>query len=314
MIREYITTYLKSKLKDNPSLVLYDEGHLYKELLPELVNDSTKVFDISTSILSVREDAIDYFNQVIPANKNAKMVLYIPFASPETKQEKIDDPFFIFTLGCSYFPFDANDKYLSLCKACFPDKEQKIDQLFEQEIPDFDTIDALGGGNTWAKLQTLTGGKSEKEILAAIMAPSDSQKDNLKKDKTWLKEYKEVAKTIGLDIKEKSLDGVSYELWRFMLFSEFVFDLPIPLPETLTLVPVAKQSAKSLVIEICKSIRNNKTLEELYVAMAEKVATELDLPAIFKNENNLGEIITFSFEDNTYFFPLHHITFKRQSC
>lgn len=306
MIREYITTYLKSKLKDNPSLVLYDEGHLYKELLPELVNDSTKVFDISTSILSVREDAIDYFNQVIPANKNAKMVLYIPFASPETKQEKIDDPFFIFTLGCSYFPFDANDKYLSLCKACFPDKEQKIDQLFEQEIPDFDTIDALGGGNTWAKLQTLTGGKSEKEILAVIMAPSDAQKDNLKKDKTWQKEYKEVAKTIGLDVKEKSLDGISYELWRFMLFSEFVFDLPIPLPETLTLVPVAKQSAKSLVIEICKSIRNNKTLEELYVAMAEKVATELDLPAIFKNENNLGEIITFSFEDNTYFF--HCIT------
>ena len=96
-----------------------------------------------------------------------------------------------------------------------------------------------------------------------------------------------------------------------MLFSEFVFDLPIPLPETLTLVPVAKQSAKSLVIEICKSIRNNKTLEELYVAMAEKVATELDLPAIFKNENNLGEIITFSFEDNTYFF--HCIALLLQS-
>ena len=306
MIREYITTYLKSKLKDSPSLVLYDEGHLYKELLPELVNDSTKVFDISTSILSVREDAIDYFNQVIPAAKNARMVLYVPFAAPKTKQEKIDDPFFIFTLGCSYFPFDANDKYISFCKACFPDKEQKIDQLFEQEIPDFDTIDALGGGNTWAKLQTLTGGKSEKEILAVIMSPSDVQKDNLKKDKTWLKEYKEVAKTIGLDVKEKSLDGVSYELWRFMLFSEFVFDLPIPLPETLTLVPVAKHSAKSIVIEICKSIRNNKTLEELYVAMAEKVATELDLPTVFKNENNLGEIITFSFEDNTYFF--HCIT------
>jgi len=302
MIREFITEYLKSKLKNSHSLVIYDDGHLYKELLPGLINDNTKVFDISTSVLSVREDAIDYFSHVIPANRNARMILYVPFAPPETKQEKIDDPFFIFTLGCCYFPFDANDKYLSLCKACFKDKEQKIDQLFEQEMPDFYTIDALGGGNTWVKLQTLTGCKSEKEIFAAIMAPSDSQKVKLTKDKTWQREYKEVCKIIGLEVKEKSFDGITYELWRFMLFSEFVFDLPIPLPENLKFVSVAKQSAKSIVIEICQSLRNNKILEELYVAMAEKVATELNLPAIFKNENNLGDIVTFSFEDNTYYF------------
>ena len=61
MIREYITTYLKSKLKDSPSLVLYDEGRLYKELLPELVNDSIKVFDISTSILSVPREVATTF-------------------------------------------------------------------------------------------------------------------------------------------------------------------------------------------------------------------------------------------------------------
>ncbi len=302
MIREYIINYFKSKLKDSPSLVIYDAEHLYVELLPALKDANTEVFDISTSILSERENALDYFSQALPAKKNARMVLYIPFAPPETNQEKIDDPFFIFTLGGSYFPFDANDKYISLCKACFKDKEQKIDQLFEQETPEFDTLDALGGGNTWAKLQTLTGGKSEKEILTAILAPSDLQKQNLKKDKTWQKEYKDVAKTVGLDTKEKSFDGISYELWRFMLFSEFLFDLPIQLPESLKLVAAAKPSAKVIVIEICKSLRNNKTSEDIYVEMAEKIATELALPIIFKNENNLGEIITFSFEDNTYYF------------
>lgn len=188
MIRDYITTYLKSKLKDFPSLVIYDAGHLYAELLSEF-DDNTKVFNISTDLLSVREDALDYYHKIIPADKNARMITYVPFDSPETKQEKIDDPFFIFTLGGRYFPFDANDKYVSLCKACFRDKEQQIDQLFENEIPDFDTIDALGGGNTWAKLQTLTGGKSEKEIFSAIMAPLPSLRETLKKDKTWHKEY-----------------------------------------------------------------------------------------------------------------------------
>jgi len=302
MIREYIIEFLKSKLKDYPSLVLYDAEHRYAEILPGLKDEHTEVFDISTSILSVREDALDYYSATIPEDKNARMILYVPFAPPETKQEKIDDPFFIFTFGGRYFPFDANDKYESLCKACFKDKEQQIDQLFQNEIPDFDTIDALGGGNTWAKLQTLTGGKSEKEIILVIMAPSEVQKTNLKKDKTWFKEYKDLAKTIGLEVKEKSSEEISYELWRYMLFSEFVFDLPVDLPASLKFVPKAKDSSKQLVLEVCKLLRNNKISENTYVEMAEKVAVELDLPSIFKNENNLGEIITFSFEDNTYFY------------
>jgi len=302
MIEEFITNYIKSKLKDFPSLVLYDAEHLYFNLLPALNDEGITIFDISESVLSIREDALDYYNQVLPTDKNARMILYVPFPPPETKQEKIDDPFFIFTLGGTYFPYDANDKYESLCKSCFKDKEEKITSLFEHENPDFETINALGGGNTWAKLQTLTGGKSEKEILGVIMAPTSIQLENLKKDKTWQKEYKDVAKTIGLVPKEKSFDGITYELWRFMLFSEFVFDLPIDLPETLKLVPVAKPSAKQTVIEICKSLRNNKTSEEVYISMAEQVANELSLASIFKNENNLGEIITFSFEDNTYFY------------
>ncbi len=302
MIEEFITTYIKSKLKEFPSLVLYDGEHLYIDLLTALKAEGITIFDISESILSVREDALDFYNQVLPANKDARMIVYVPFPPPETKQEKIDDPFFIFTFGGSYFPYDANDKYESLCKACFKDKEEKITVLFEQEIPDFETINALGGGNTWAKLQTLTGGKSEKEILGVIMAPTSSQLENLKKDKTWQKEYKDVAKTIGLVPKEKSFDGITYELWRFILFSEFVFDLPIDLPASLKLISVAKPSAKQTVIEICKALRNNKTSEEVYISMAEQVASELELPSIFKNESNLGEIITFSFEDNTYFY------------
>ena len=263
MIEEFITKYIKNKLKDFPSLVLYDAENLYVDLLPALKTEGITVFNISESILSVREGAIDYYNKILPVDKDARMILYVPFAPPETKQEKIDDPFFIFTLGGTYFPYDANDKYESLCKACFRDKEEKITALFEHENPDFETINALGGGNTWAKLQTLTGGKSEKEILGVIMAPTSIQLENLKKDKTWQKEYKDVAKTIGLIPKEKSFDGITYELWRFILFSEFVFDLPIELPESLKLVAVAKPSSKQTVIELCKSLRNNKTSEEV---------------------------------------------------
>lgn len=302
MIRSYITDHFKKKLKDHPTLVVYDPEERYKELLPGVADEHTKVFDISENVLTVREEAVTYYTQQLPEDSKARMIVYVPFKEPLTRQEKLMDPFFIFSFGGTVFPSDAADKYESLCKACFPDKEQKIAELFAQEVPDFETLDALGGGNTWAKLQTLTGGKSEKEILRVLMAPSPKQKETLLKDKTWYKEYKELIGMLGLKTKAKTYDAVADELWRFLLFSEFVFDLPIPLPPSLATIPVAKRSAEGLVMDVCKSIRNNKDCEELYVEKADEVAAQLGLPEIFRNEHALGEIITFAFEDNTYFY------------
>ncbi|MFD3000431.1 PglZ domain-containing protein [Pontibacter toksunensis] len=304
MIREYIISHIKSKLVDHPSLVIYDSEQRYQELLTGLANDHIKIFDTSDSVLSVREDALDFYTNTIPSGKDKKMVLYVPFPAPQSKQDKILDPFYIFSFGGVVFPYDAGDKYESLCKACFKDKEQQINQLFQEEIPDFDTIDALGGGYTWAKLQTLTGGKSEKEILVELLAPGPTRLEALKKDKTWLKEYKELSKQIGLTTKEKSFDAVNDELWRFILFSEFVFDLPIPLPTNLASISIAKNSSKNLILDICQTIRNNKVCEDLYIEKADQIAEQLSLPELFKNENNLGDIITFSFEDNTYYYHL----------
>jgi hypothetical protein len=230
------------------------------------------------------------------------MLVYVPFAAPLTRQEQLMDPFYIFSFGGSFFPNDAADKFENLCKACFVDKEQKITELFAQEVPDFDTLDALGGGNTWVKLQTLTGGKSEKEIVLALLAPTVKQQEALTKDKTWYNEYKAIASMTGLQTKEKNYLAVQNELWRFLLFSEFVFDLPIELPATLKNIPMAKTAVKSLVMEICKSLRNNKHCEDLYIEKAEEVAKQLGLAELFKNEYELGEIITFAFEDNTYFY------------
>lgn len=302
MIREYIVSYLLAKFKDSQALVMYDHDHRYVELLPVLKEYSIEVFDVSTDVLSTREDALDYFSLNLPKNNNARMLVYIPFAAPNTRQEMIDDPFILFSFGEKYFPFDANDKYESLCKACFKDKEDKIDELFANEIPDFDTIDALGQGNIWAKLQTITGSKSETEILLSIMAPSTGLIEKLRKEKSWQKEFRDFCKQFGLKIPTNVFDEIRHDVWRFILFSEFVFDLPIELPQSLKSVPTAKDKYRVLVLGICKSLRNNKAYEDVYIEMADKVSNELSLSSVFKNENNLGNIITFSFEDNTYFF------------
>ena len=311
MIRDFISSYFKDKIKDLPTLVVYDAERQYHSIVQAMDDPNIRVFDFSGDILSVRVDAMTYYTNTIVKDTHARMIVYVPFAAPLQRQEKLMDPFYIFSMGGCLFPYGAEDKYESLCKACFPDKEQQINALFMQEIPDFDTIDALAGGQTWAKLQTLTGGVSEKEIILVLMSPSEKQKEALTKDKTWYTEYKALVTAIGLETREKTYEGVEKELWKFILYSEFVFDLPIALPASLKNIAVAKLSAKVLVLDICKSLRKDKTCEELYVERADAVATQLGLPEIFRNENELGEIITFSFEDNTYFF--HFVDLLKQN-
>ena len=66
--------------------------------------------------------------------------------------------------------------------------------------------------------------------------------------------------SLGLKLKTraKALSSISDELWRFLLFSEFVFDMPGKLPEALTNVPRAVTEAKPLVEDLCDMLRNDR--------------------------------------------------------
>lgn len=300
MIREYIIAHLQKKLNTNKVLVIYDETLFYVELIPAL-SKIAKVINLQGSVLEAREEAYNYFNNDLISNAEKGLIIYSPFEAPLDEQDKIEDPFYIFTLGNNYFPYTPSDEYETLCKACFPEKESQINELFEQSTPDFDTIDALGDGNTYAKLQVLTGCKSERELFLALMTPNEDQLDKLKSDKTWLSEYKKLTQVIGLKTNAKTFENAYEELWRIILFSEFVFDLPVALPQKLQSVPVVKENSKQLVLDIVKTIRNNKASEQIYIDKANEIEKQLALSQEFKNEINLGSIVTFAFEDNTYF-------------
>lgn len=302
MIEEYIIAHFKKKLKENPVLVVYDPENRYHQITLSLADKNVRVFDVSESAIVARENASEYFSKTLPADESARMVIYIPFEAPEDKQQRIRDPFSVFSMCGNVFPANPEDRYIELCKAHFPDKEQQIDELFTNEQPDFGTINALADGTKWAKLETVTGGKSPKEIVLTLLLPTEAQQFGLKNDKTWNKEWQSFALNVfDLKSQAKDLQGIQDEIWKHLLFSEFIFDLPISLPEQLKSVPRADISKKALVLDVCKSIRNTKYIDEIYIEKANKVADLLDLPKLFKNTKDLGLIVTFAFEDNTYF-------------
>lgn len=303
MIKDYIKSYFKEKLKQKQSLLIYDAKLFYHDLVLELDSEDIKVFDASKNVITERENAFEYWIEELPKNLDRKMVFYVPFDKKTHDDQKATDPFIIFASGGTIFPDEASDSYKQLCLSVLPEKADKINAIFEQEdYPSFAKIDALDGGNAYPSIKSGLGAQSEVEILMAFLNPSENQIQFLKEDKSWQPELKQFAKDqLGIRITSKKFETISSDLWRVVLFSEFVFDLPVDLPDSLKEVKIASDQSRDVIFKVCKQLRGLKDSEELYTVNANKVSDELRLPKLFNLEKNLGKINTFAFEDSSFF-------------
>jgi len=303
MIKEFIKGHFLKKLESGKGLVIYDPTLFYKEIVLDLQDSSIQIFDASENVITARENALEYWVNEMPKNKDAKIVVYVPFQSKQDEDDLTFDPFIIFSAGGRIFPDEAADQYKNLCIAALPDKEQKIEEFFkEEQFPSFNSIDALEGGNNYPKLKSGLNASSSIEILMALLVPSSAQEQFLESDNTWVKEFKAFVKTVlEVSLQKQKSKSILRELWNLVLFSEFLHDLPIDLPSQLKDVPVAVISTKKLIHEVCNQLRKRKDLEEIYIEQAKRISEELSLPKLFANDSNLGQINTFAFEDIAYF-------------
>jgi len=176
--------------------------------------------------------------------------------------------------------------------------------LFEQDSnPSFAVIDAIGGGLSWPNLRATLKVESTRDILFSLLVPSGAQQDALKASEGWVTEAKDLLKaSVGLSLKTrgKTWSAIAEELWRFVLFSEFVFDLPESLPAQLADVPRASDAAEPLIADICERLRSDRRTQATYIERAESVEAELDLKALCSGIVDLGERDTFPFEERTF--------------
>lgn len=89
-------------------------------------------------------------------------------------------------------------------------------------------------------------------------------------------------------------------MWRFVLFSEFVFDLPQALPASLADVPRAETSTRPLIEDLCDRLRSDRRTQSTYIDRAEEVQAELNLVSVFNGWLDLGDRDTFPFEERTF--------------
>lgn len=304
-IQDYIKSYLNKRLEHIPSLVVYDPDKRYGALIQEMAGDNCVVIDGTKSTILGREKAMNaWCNLAVAKGEDKRMMIYLTIAKPRVDQERQQDPYQIFALGGGEFPESDGECYQALCHQAAPEQIEQIDKLFDAGIPNFETINNLiAGGSNWPKLKTLLNVESTVEILVSMLSPSESQKSVLKGDETWLPEFKEfLLDNIDLKLKTKSkrYSTVIEEVWRYVLYSEFVFDLPGELPESLKDVPKAPDIRQNLMYSVCDNLRTSEKHQVHYMDMAERVNNDLQLEKHMIGIIDLGKRDTFAFEERTF--------------
>lgn len=306
-IAEFIReSVLRPRLMQAGALVVYDADKRYREQCFDLAADKVRVVDASESSIESREAALLALRDVgQPKAPLGAVLIYVPAKRPETDEHKQADPFALYAECGAVFPQDDGDEYLSLCLRARPDHATEIRQVFATSPsgPTFAVIDAIGGGVNWPQLRATLRVESGREILAALLAPSASQTEALKGQEGWVQEARDFLRaTLGLSVKTrgKTWSALADELWRYVLFSEFVFDLPTALPDALSGVPHAPPEAKPIVEGVCEQLRNDPKARAAYIDRAEAIEKELNLVELCASLEDLGERDTFPFEERTF--------------
>jgi hypothetical protein len=297
---------LKPRLTQSGCLVVYDAHRRYRDQCLALAGENTRVVDVSESGIESRETALFALREVGQPNSLLDAVLiYVPSRQPNTDEQMQVDPFSLYAKCGALFPQDDGDEYLSLCLRARPDHAIEIRKAFAAAPggPAFAVIDAIGGGASWPHLRSALGVESGREILTALLAPSERQTSAMKSEEGWSDEAREFLRTtLSMSVKTrgKSWGVLADELWRFVLFSEFAFDLPVALPESLRGVPHAPVEARQIVEDVCERLRADPRWRATYIERAEAIEVELDLPKICLAIGDLGERDTFPFEERTF--------------
>lgn len=288
-------------------LVVYDPERRYHALCQELGDERTVLVDAGMGSIESRARAmaaLQQLGQELPRPIDGLLV-YVPASAPRNDEERQRDPFSLYAECGAIFPDGDGDGYESLCLKYKADHPTEIRRIFrENPAPSFEVIDAVGGGAGWPQLQALLHVASAREILLALLAPTKPQKDALAANEAWVSEARALfASALGFKLKTsaKHWGPIADELARFVLFSEFAFDLPVGLPAQLADVPRANADAQILVEDLCQELRGHERTQADYIQRAEAIERELKLVAACEDIQDLGTRDTFPFEERSFF-------------
>jgi len=301
------TSFLHKKLVDLLSdrriVVWYDAEGDFKSFAAGFSAPNCEVLCAETSVLKTRRRADGIYRLMNESENSVErdrcLLIYILRRRGATEDEKMRDPFEVYAMAGAAFGDAEDQKIESLARQAMPGKADEITRLFREGKPDIALLDGLEKTQRWPLLNDVFRTETPAEIIAAALcntakAEAVDDKPGCIEELLRLFESAVGFKPASGSRKWKALRPKAAE---YILFSEFVFDLPAGVPDALNAVPRAGGDAESVVYAACDRMRSDTGLRETYIELAQKIESGLHLPDLMPKDFDPGGRDTFPFEE-----------------
>ena len=305
-VSSHLTKRLLDLVEEHRIVVWYDGEDAFKDFVAAFRAPACKVVMASESTLRARRDAESVYGNMNEsadhAEARANLLLYVPRArgaSPEARQR---DPFEVFALAGTAFGDNEAELLQSLARQAMSDHVSEIDRLFAEGQPTLALLDGLESGQRWPLVREALETESPVDVVAQVLCREDQAIRVGKVAGCQAEILRLLEASFGFErpAQAKSWKEIRCHLGTYVLLSEFGFDLPASLPDTLSGVPRAAASHKDRILAVCERMRTSDQLRDGYIDLAGQVEADLRLAAVTEGIDSLGVLDTFAFEERQY--------------
>lgn len=301
------TSFLHKKLvdllNDRRIVVWYDADGDFTGFVRTFNAPNCEVLSAEESILKTRRRADEIYRLMNesenPGERDRCLLIYIPGRRGVTEDERMRDPFEVYAMAGTAFGDTEDQKPASLARQAMPDRVEEITRLFREGKPTIDLLDGLEKSQRWPLLNEVFGTETPADVVA--LALCDKAKAGWVDEKPGCIEelLRFFEDAVGFKPASRSHNWKTLrpKAAEYVLFSEFVFDLPDGLPDALSAVSRAGGEAKSVIFAACERMRADSNLRDTYVELAGRIENDLGLPHIMPADFDPGERDTFPFEE-----------------
>ena len=305
------TSFLKKRItdliNDRRIVVWYDPDTNFSTFVKHFTAPNCEILFPDESALKARRRADEIYRGLNESEEVAKrersLLIYVKRSRGKSEEQRIKDPFEVYALAGAAFGDTEDQRIESLARQAMPQKSDEITRLFSEGRPDISLLDTLESTHHYPVLNRVFGTEAEGDVIALAICDAEKSKA-VDENPGCLEELlRMLQNTIGFtpDSKVSRWKLQNSKVAQYVLFSEFAFDLPDKIPESLSAIAMATTpDHKTMIYVACDRMRSDRTLIETYMEVAEKIQSHLRLAEVMPQDFDPGQRDTFPFEERQW--------------
>jgi hypothetical protein len=299
--RDHIVQQVHRLLQERRVVVWYDQHQELASVFESLRFMHLEKVDARTSVLTARRLADRHWTFLSDASLEERhvqqLLIYVPWVRAKREEDKLQEPFEAYALIGAAFGADPGHALDALAREAMPERKAEVDRLFASPgRPTLDQLEALSAKAGYPLLKQALGTEDPIEVAARVIAERSRVLAASGAAGVGSEILRLLREAFGFQ-SSADLPTALTVFARWVLFSEFAFDIDGKVPAHTARVERAGGAYQATIYALCDRLRSTQPWRETYMEVAAEAQDKLTLEGIAEELSSWGERDTFPVED-----------------